>query len=60
MRSPYWSEGGSIFLEGGVMPSEGHSGVFLESDILDGGIIPSRAGMIRLSGGITPSEGGRV
>ena len=34
--------------------------MFLESGILDGCIIPSRAGMIRLEGGITPTEGGRI
>ena len=43
------------------MPSEGGIGAyFWKAAFLDGGIIPSRAGMIRLSGGITPSEGGRM
>ena len=48
-------------LDGGFMPSEGGTvAYFWKATFLDGSIIPSRAGVIRLDGGITPSEGGRI
>ena len=43
------------------MPSQGGTAAYLwKAAFLDGGIIPSRAGMIRLDGGITPSEVGQI
>ena len=48
-------------MDGGVMPSEGGTAAyFWKAAFLDGVIIPSKAGMIRLGGGITPSEGARI
>ena len=59
-RGAILTGGRQHILDGGNMPSEGGTAAyFWKAVFLDGGIIPSRAGMIRLEGGITPSEGGR-
>ena len=48
-------------LDGGNMPSEGGTAAYFGKTVfLNGGIIPSSAGMMRLEGGIAPSEGGRI
>ena len=60
-RGAILTRGRQHILHGGILSSEGGKvAYFWKAVFLDGGIIPSRAGMIRLEGGITPSEGGRI
>ena len=60
-RGAILTGGRQHILDSGILSSEGGKvAYFWEAVFLDGGIIPSRAGMIRLEGGIMPSEGGRI